>query len=42
MASRGRNAMFGNPTLTIWTGRIAGLLLVATALFTTWHGWRGL
>ena len=42
MASRGRNAMFGNPTLTIWTGRIAGLLLVATALFTTWHGWQGL
>jgi threonine/homoserine/homoserine lactone efflux protein len=42
MASRGRNAMFGNPTLTIWTGRIAGLLLVATALFITWHGWQGL
>ncbi len=42
MASRGRNAMFGNPTLTIWTGRIAGLLLVATALFTTWHGWQSL
>jgi threonine/homoserine/homoserine lactone efflux protein len=42
MASHGRNAMFGNPTLTIWTGRIAGLLLVATALFTMWRGWQGL
>lgn len=42
MASRGRNAMVGNPRLTIWTGRIAGLLLVATALFTMWRGWQGI
>ena len=42
MASRGRDAVVGNPRLTIWTGRIAGLLLVATALFTMWRGWQGL
>ncbi len=42
MASRGRDAVVGNPRLTIWIGRIAGLLLVATALFTMWRGWQGL
>ena len=42
MASRGRDTVVGNPRLTIWTGRIAGLLLVATALFTMWRGWQGL
>ena len=42
MASRGRDAVVGNPRLTIWTGRIAGLLLVATAAFTMWRGWQGL
>lgn len=42
MAAAGRNAMAGRPAFTIWSGRIAGLLLIAAALFTLWRGWRGL
>lgn len=42
MAAQGRDAMVGNPSLTIWSGRIAGLLLMATAAFTLWRGWQGL
>lgn len=41
MAAQGRDAMVGNPRLTIWSGRIAGLLLIAAALFTLWRGWQG-
>ncbi len=41
-AAKGRDRMAGNPVLTIWSGRIAGLLLVAAATFTLWHGWQGL
>jgi threonine/homoserine/homoserine lactone efflux protein len=40
MAAEGRDAMIGNPALTIWSGRIAGLLLIAAALYTLWHGWQ--
>lgn len=42
MAAAGRNAMAGSPAFTIWSGRIAGLLLIAAALFTLWRGWQGL
>lgn len=42
MAAQGREAMTGNPAFTIWSGRIAGLLLVAAAAFTLWRGWEGL
>jgi threonine/homoserine/homoserine lactone efflux protein len=42
MAAQGRDAMTGNPAFTIWSGRIAGLLLVAAAAFTLWRGWEGL
>jgi threonine/homoserine/homoserine lactone efflux protein len=42
MAAQGRDAMVGNPKLTIWSGRGAGLLLIAAALYTLWHGWQGL
>ncbi|QIG48630.1 LysE family translocator [Nordella sp. HKS 07] len=38
LAAAGRNAMTGNPGFTIWSGRIAGLLLIAAALFTLWRG----
>lgn len=38
MAAAGRNAMAGSPGFTIWSGRIAGLLLIAAALFTLWRG----
>jgi threonine/homoserine/homoserine lactone efflux protein len=41
MAAQGREAMTGNPAFTIWSGRIAGLLLVAAAAFTLWRGWQG-
>ena len=39
MAAQGRDAMIGNPSLTIWSGRIAGLLLIAAAAYTLWQGW---
>jgi threonine/homoserine/homoserine lactone efflux protein len=42
MAAQGRDAMTGNPAFTIWSGRIAGLLLVAAAAFTLWRGWQGI
>lgn len=38
MAAAGRNAMAGSPAFTIWSGRIAGLLLIAAAIFTLWRG----
>ncbi len=38
-ASRGRDALISNPTLTIWVGRGAGLLLVTIACFTLLRGW---
>ncbi|MBK1871104.1 LysE family translocator [Aestuariivirga sp. YIM B02566] len=42
MAAAGRNAMAGSPAFTIWSGRVAGLLLIAAALLTLWRGWQGL
>jgi threonine/homoserine/homoserine lactone efflux protein len=42
MAGEGRDAMIGDPRLTIWSGRIAGLLLIVAAAYTLWHGWQGL
>lgn len=42
LAAEGRNAMAGNPKFTIWSGRVAGLLLIAAAVFTLWRGWQGL
>jgi threonine/homoserine/homoserine lactone efflux protein len=38
MAAQSRDAMVGNPAFTIWSGRIAGLLLVVAAAFTLWRG----
>ena len=37
-AAKGRDALIGNPEVTIWIGRGAGLLFLAAALFTAWHG----
>lgn len=37
-ASRGRDALVGNPAATIWIGRSAGALFILVALFTAWHG----
>jgi threonine/homoserine/homoserine lactone efflux protein len=36
-AARGRDALEGNPQVTIWIGRGAGALFVGFALFTAWH-----
>ena len=36
-AARGRDAIVSNPELTIWTGRVAGLLLVAVAVYMLLH-----
>lgn len=37
-AGKGRDALIGNPQVTIWIGRGAGALFIAVALFTAWHG----
>ena len=37
-AGQGRDALVGNPQVTIWIGRGAGALFLAVALFTAWHG----
>ena len=37
-AGRGRDALVGNPTATIWVGRSAGALFILVAVFTAWHG----
>ncbi len=38
-AARGRDAIVSKPTLTIWTGRVAGLVLVAIAAYMFLRGW---
>jgi len=38
-AARGRDGLIANPALTIWVGRVAGLLLVAIAAYTLLRGW---
>jgi threonine/homoserine/homoserine lactone efflux protein len=42
MAARGRDGLITNPALTIWVGRVAGLLLVAIAAITLLRGWSAL
>jgi len=37
-AGQGRDALVGNPQVTIWIGRGAGALFLGVALFTAWHG----
>ncbi|SEQ61736.1 Threonine/homoserine/homoserine lactone efflux protein [Devosia sp. YR412] len=37
-AGRGRDALVGNPSATIWIGRGAGALFLVAALVTAWHG----
>ena len=37
-AARGRDALTGNPAVTIWIGRGAGALFVLVALYTASHG----
>lgn len=37
-AGKGRDALVGNPAVTIWIGRGAGILFIVVALFTAWHG----
>lgn len=41
LAAQGRNAFANKPHFTIWSGRIAGILLIAAAVFTLWRGWQG-
>lgn len=38
-AARGRDMLTGSPTLTIWTGRLAGVMLIAVAVYTGALGW---
>ncbi|MBL0374436.1 LysE family translocator [Rhizobium sp. KVB221] len=37
-AARSRDFLLANPSATIWTGRIAGALLIAAAIWTAWQG----
>ena len=37
-AGRGRDALIGNPGVTTWFGRGAGVFFIVAALFTAWHG----
>ena len=37
-AGRGRDALIGNPGVTVGIGRGAGALFLVAALFTAWHG----
>ncbi|MBL8598400.1 MAG: LysE family translocator [Devosia sp.] len=41
-ASQVRSFLLDSPAVTIWIGRIAGLLFVAVALVSAWHAWTGL
>ena len=41
-ASGVRSFLVGSPIVTIWIGRIAGLLFVAVALVSAWHAWTAL
>jgi threonine/homoserine/homoserine lactone efflux protein len=36
-ASQVRSFLVGSPQVTIWIGRVAGLLFVMVALFSAWH-----
>jgi len=37
-AATSRNLLLANPQATAWTGRIAGALLIAAAMWTAWQG----
>lgn len=37
-AAKGRDALIGNPGVTEWIGRGAGVLFLAAAMFAAWHG----
>jgi threonine/homoserine/homoserine lactone efflux protein len=37
-AGRGRDALVGHPEVSTWIGRGAGVLFIAAALLTAWHG----
>jgi threonine/homoserine/homoserine lactone efflux protein len=37
-AGRGRDALIGNPGVTIWFGRGAGGFFILAAVLTAWHG----
>jgi threonine/homoserine/homoserine lactone efflux protein len=38
-AARSRDALTGNPAVTRFIGRAAGVLLVVIAVVTLWRGW---
>lgn len=37
-AAKGRDALIGNPQVTQWIGRGAGVLFILAAVFAAWHG----
>ena len=39
MAARGRDALLSKPMATIWVGRAAGALLIASAVYVLLQGW---
>ena len=40
-AGKARSFLLGTPGATIWTGRIAGAVLIVVTLLTLWNGLRG-
>lgn len=38
-AGHSRDFLSANPRVTIWVGRVAGLLLIVVAAMTAWRGW---
>ena len=38
-ASQVRTFLVGSPRVTIWIGRIAGLMFIGVALWSAWHAW---
>jgi threonine/homoserine/homoserine lactone efflux protein len=41
-ASQVRNFLLRSPVVTIWIGRVAGVLFIAVALWSAWHALSGL
>ena len=36
-AARSREVLISNPTVTVWIGRLAGVMFILVALLTVWH-----
>ena len=37
LAAKSRDLLISNPTVTIWIGRVAGIVFIGVAALTVWH-----